>query len=430
VGRHYGSGLRVAGAALLGLFGWGARAQNSGTIEGTAYAPAGQTVADVVVVACLPKGDGCDENATYSVTLRGGSSAAFKLSGLKAGQYALIAYKDVNDDEDLGDGDLLGAYVVKGDEEMTLVKPPAQGLEIRLAVQGQVSGPATPPAPASTPSSAPAVSTPQQGEAKPAAGQVYGWAIDRKDNPLPGARIVVSGTGYSPLGILTDKTFTATSDKNGNYAINLLADSGGDASCSMTYSASLGMYTSAGSCRTTARSNWKWTAQGYVDVKYNGREYCLPMDGTSFESFTSEGAERGWAYPEQSYAQLNPTLWVEGIASRKEYEIKVRLVPDGPLWNGTKGQTVEFKWKTDYVDRGVAVFGWQRDIPLGRYKLAISLIEPDGKERPLKVAPVLDRAGGSPWSAKEGTYGDTVEVNFDQPRCSEMPLMAVSLRAR
>jgi uncharacterized protein (DUF2141 family) len=112
----YGARTKVLGAALLASLGGGALGQAGGTLEGTLYAPTGQTVAGATVVACFPEGDGCDEDKSVAVTVKGGSSAPFRLAGLGAGPYAVIAFKDMNDDDDLGDGDLVGAYSKNGDE--------------------------------------------------------------------------------------------------------------------------------------------------------------------------------------------------------------------------------------------------------------------------------------------------------------------------
>jgi hypothetical protein len=225
-----------------------------------------------------------------------------------------------------------------------------------------------------------------------------------------------------------EEKLTVRTDKNGRYALDLLADTPAGSRCPRHLLGPARHVHRPRQLPGHRRQRLQVDGPGYVDVTYNGQAYCLPMDGTSFDPFTSAGAERGWAYPEKALAQLNPTLWVEGLSARKEYTIKLKLVPDGPLWNGSKGQPIELTLKTDRVDRGVALFGWRRDIPLGRYRLTAALVEANGRERALSVASVLDRAGGSPWNAKYGQYGASVVVNFEQPHCSETPLRAIGLK--
>lgn len=65
----------------------------------------------------------CDTNKSKTVQLGNlvGKSASYKLSGLSAGDYIILGWKDVNGSKEVDNGDYLGAYIENGD--LSLVKP-------------------------------------------------------------------------------------------------------------------------------------------------------------------------------------------------------------------------------------------------------------------------------------------------------------------
>ncbi|QRK12031.1 carboxypeptidase regulatory-like domain-containing protein [Archangium violaceum] len=114
-------------------------------ISGTVTAPAGGSISGTQVVACFVSGGACvpDHSNTRQVTLSGtGSSGTYSFSSLAAGQYTLVAYKDINVNSQVDDGDYEGFYTTTG-TSASPVTSPAQGVNIFLRVRG--GGTTTPP---------------------------------------------------------------------------------------------------------------------------------------------------------------------------------------------------------------------------------------------------------------------------------------------
>ncbi|MFC4454259.1 hypothetical protein [Deinococcus sonorensis] len=82
----------------------------TGSISGEIRA--GADVKGAVVVACVMNGDTCDASTQRETTIEtSGLSGTYRLDGLKAGQpYTLYGWKDVNGDETVNSGDLIGMY--------------------------------------------------------------------------------------------------------------------------------------------------------------------------------------------------------------------------------------------------------------------------------------------------------------------------------
>jgi hypothetical protein len=135
-------------------------AQSNLSISGTVFARAGSSVKDVVVIACLilKVEDGCDDAGSQTALPGGdGSNVSYQLPGLAAKEYLLLAWRDLNANQELDQGDELGVYQKSG--KPALVRPPAQKMDLRLlefngdlgSILEQVDqAPAQPSAPAAT----------------------------------------------------------------------------------------------------------------------------------------------------------------------------------------------------------------------------------------------------------------------------------------
>ena len=115
---------------LLGLLvGCGEVSGGAGSISGTVSAPAGKSIFETDVFACFANEEGCEH---LGVTLnQRGTTAAYRLSGLPVGSYGVYALKDVDDDGELGNGDLY-AYYSASAGVTSLVSPPASNIDIAM----------------------------------------------------------------------------------------------------------------------------------------------------------------------------------------------------------------------------------------------------------------------------------------------------------
>jgi|GEM_PF-1436927 len=105
-------------------------------IRGTVSMPSGVSLGGTEVVACFVVNNQCDANSanTKAQVLQGsGSSASYSFENLAAGQYAVVALKDVNNNNEFDEGDYSGFY--NGGTLATAVTPPAQGVNVSLQVK-------------------------------------------------------------------------------------------------------------------------------------------------------------------------------------------------------------------------------------------------------------------------------------------------------
>jgi hypothetical protein len=135
-------------------------AQGNLSISGTVFARAGSSVKDVVVIACLilKVEDGCDDAGSQTALPGGdGVNVTYQLPGLAAKDYLLLAWRDLNANQELDQGDELGVYQKSG--KPALVRPPAQKIDLKLLefngdlgsiLEQADQAPAQPSAPAAT----------------------------------------------------------------------------------------------------------------------------------------------------------------------------------------------------------------------------------------------------------------------------------------
>jgi hypothetical protein len=142
-------------------------AQGNLTISGTVFARSGSSVQGTSVIACLLKNDTCDDAGSGVVKVAGsGPSAKYQLTGLAADGFVMLAWRDLNSNNDLDAGDEVGVYQKSG--KATQVKAPAQNIDIRLVqfngdleaiLQQADEAPAQAPEQPSTPATTPSTSS-------------------------------------------------------------------------------------------------------------------------------------------------------------------------------------------------------------------------------------------------------------------------------
>lgn len=113
------------------------RAPAAATISGRIFAPPGvATVPATVVLACAVRDGRCDPTSprTRSITVQAAApSAPFKICGLAAGPYTLVALRDLNGDGIANVGDWAGTAPAPDGATLWL-HVPARGVELRLKV--------------------------------------------------------------------------------------------------------------------------------------------------------------------------------------------------------------------------------------------------------------------------------------------------------
>ncbi len=108
-------------------------AQSNLTISGTVFARAGSSLQGLFVVACQIANDSCDEANTKAVQVQGsGSSVKYSVAGLAAKDYLMLAWRDLNNSQEVDSGDELGVYQKNG--KPSEVVPPAQNIDLKLVL--------------------------------------------------------------------------------------------------------------------------------------------------------------------------------------------------------------------------------------------------------------------------------------------------------
>ncbi|WP_027482293.1 hypothetical protein [Deinococcus pimensis] len=105
-------------------------------IQGTVKAPAGQSVAGTLVIACYKNDPQCLSPARKMVTATGsGDTGTFSFPALDDRDYFLQAIRDVDGDGKLGSGDLVDIYSTNdAPGPIPAVRPPATGVQVDLVV--------------------------------------------------------------------------------------------------------------------------------------------------------------------------------------------------------------------------------------------------------------------------------------------------------
>lgn len=128
-------------------------AQGNLSISGTVFARPNSSLQGLYVVACQIVNDACDDAGTKVIQPTGtGSSLKYNMTGLAAKDYLMLAWRDLNKNEEVNTGDELGVYQKNG--KPAEVRPPVQNIDLKLvlftgdfdAILDQADQPPTPPA--------------------------------------------------------------------------------------------------------------------------------------------------------------------------------------------------------------------------------------------------------------------------------------------
>jgi uncharacterized protein (DUF2141 family) len=104
-----------------------------GTIQGTISV---NEVSGFSVIACYADAQvGCNESLSSLTQIStSGTSASYSLENLSAGQYLIFLWRDTNGSGELEEDQDEITYYAAGNEEVTLVSPPAQNINFNLDV--------------------------------------------------------------------------------------------------------------------------------------------------------------------------------------------------------------------------------------------------------------------------------------------------------
>lgn len=180
----------------------------------------------------------------------------------------------------------------------------------------------------------------------------------------------------------------------------------------------------AGRYRQTAMPPGIYTVRAWKVIRYNGKNYKLPMSpvqGKIEDQYLSKnGIARDFVWkisgpipskffdpdePNSYYGGSLTILGTDQLANRLVLPdntiLNGKLVPDGPLIDGSIGRTISFKFPFKSGELYQTV---HKDIPLGRYTLTLSAFLPSGETKAIKL---YDGSG-----YEESDFKDTKLVEF------------------
>ena len=201
--------------------------------------------------------------------------------------------------------------------------------------------------------------------ADPEAYLASGSAVDTQGNPLANVAI------FADNQFVDGSTLTTKTGTDGRYRIEL----------------------------PQTATTWHMTATH--EVEYHGRTYSFPLhpdDDSAFAGNTGGVRNFSWKLKGKRPDDGFYGAFVVGYTDLEEYSIDIReveltLVPDGPLVDGSTGETITGKFKS--TGDGDAV----QDIPLGRYTITAK----EG-DKPLMLR-----------IRNEASYATSVTSDFDAP---------------
>jgi|GEM_PF-6481135 len=115
----------------------------AGSFTGSVEVPAGFTVDGTLAIACKRLGSECDTNGLVSVAVAGtGRTGTFEITGLPAGEWTVLLWKDVNNSQDFEAGDLYGAWT-DSNGDLLWLQPGYQGSLVQMDVAPDDTPPTT-----------------------------------------------------------------------------------------------------------------------------------------------------------------------------------------------------------------------------------------------------------------------------------------------
>jgi len=196
------------------------------------------------------------------------------------------------------------------------------------------------------------------------AGVVKGVAVDSQNRPLAGAKIYACST------VFYDSCAIGTTGADGSYSVRL-------------------------------SSNDVWDVKASITKSYNGATYCLPLAADNTDSFsTTDAPVRNFSWKlsgvmpgetADNYASsyFGATLNTVFDFSLNRNQVRVNLVPNGPLIDGSAGSpfsAIAGSWASNAIG----------NIPLGTYTVRAEYVQPGGAVIPLRVSLTSTISGLAP----------------------------------
>ncbi|SMB86202.1 hypothetical protein [Deinococcus hopiensis] len=352
------------------------------SLSGTVQAPAGVNLKGVMVVACAYEGDRCgDASVTYTIPVSG-QTATFKFNSLSAGAYRLIAWKDVNGNGDIDNGDFMARFTDASGAPASLQ---ATRTNITLTVT-EVGAPAPVPATAKRVTPTPTVNKGQ-------VGYVTGQVFDALGRPVRGASVTVNPavSGYFNQGLGAVQT-----DAKGVFKVRL-----------------------------TSEVSWK--AEVAINATWLGVPMCLPGEPLGNGGFflAGDGAVRHFKIDvnvadlhisQQFVASTNPSERPRYIGDHPVNQFKLTLQPLGPAIDGGPAATYTTVIGTAANGYGGSTALTLLKLPLARYELQLAYVESNGALTPLVVRNTASPNAGFAASATvefEKIYGCSALSNIE-----------------
>ncbi len=196
-------------------------------------------------------------------------------------------------------------------------------------------------------------------------GFLTGKVVDTQGNPIDGVKILLDNAIYY------NTYLTGTTQEDGTYKIRIEPGA--------------------------------WNAYATFKKEYNGQVYPLRLHPDNDEMVNEEGMviNFNWKlegrYNEHSYyggfIQLVPDT---GFYEEME-NIKLTLMPSGPLIDGSQGQTLQLEYGDHYWVDNYHI----EDIPIGRYTVK-AVLQTENGDQPLHV---------QNWET-QGEFGTEVQIDF------------------
>jgi uncharacterized protein (DUF2141 family) len=166
------------------------------TIQGNVYA---SDVNGMVVIACLYDSRTSDCNYEKSQFVAVNPDGSYLLANLEPGQYVIIAWRDLNDNKNLDQGQDDIGYYVGADDQIAFVTPPASNIALQVtSASVPTTNPLTPQNPLTQPPSNPLTTPVPTNPSNPLVGNWYQGSSSGVDyyNPSTGSWAPPSGSGF------------------------------------------------------------------------------------------------------------------------------------------------------------------------------------------------------------------------------------------
>ena len=136
-----------------------------------------------------------------------------------------------------------------------------------------------------------------------------------------------------------------------------------------------------------------YESAAYKEVTYHGRKYCVRLAGETGAEYDAynprDGVVLNWRWKMTGASNYGDDVWggtlkFEPVAQTTDdpiyvahdEELEVTFVPDGPLIDGSAGQTIV---KTGTRQQAFA------DVPVGKYTVSAKLVGDNGAKTPLRL---------------------------------------------